>query len=1348
MTISAQDFLNATDLSISEEVTLEEFDPADLQDFTGLAEGNISFTESEALDGLLQSSKASDKTDNPSTPSYQPLNEAGVLTSGEAINKSAIGSVTNNSIGIQEDAQTSLENTAKFIPSDLNFNPTEETLKKMREAQDVLANGVKSIANGAELANSGIKFAGGNLQFAGNSIQLGSDGMVHMTSPIINTVADVENKQATTIQETTNQKTTVAKSTFTQIEELESTVSGNKMTTVTNSDISVSNYKSTTALEKHSTNSQTIENTAGDLIKNRSLNGITTEADGVVSTTSPSISLIAAEGAKSQLGQKDVIGSGATGLTQNQDGSFDVTASSPTGETVKFSGLNSGGDVEKWKSVGGLQGQDADNVKPVKKKTGGGNLSILADGSGGTVSIINKNTVLSSTAHFNASVGGNLSQVAQGNVTQSGRFVNAEADAGLTLNGSGYIRQQSGRTGTFISNGFTFAGFRFPNLSKFIDKAKNIPLEIREIPALSALPLAISVSDLADCLPKKYTDPDQPEDEVQENDVPDEIAAPTAADARQRNKAAAISVGKDVGAVGEGGLLDQVQGTGSTKIDGNTILSKDSSPTDQTVLPRNKITSAVAVFKGGSDIYPPESDEAFDLYRRQGALIIDPDADEEVGGPELVITLIDSISALSITNVSIKLNQKPDFAKALSEDINAVKNYLYSQFEIPDGLLTSSKLLTPEQTKFIENALAIPEQKEILDKLIEAVRIRSAVGGFLSFLSEAYEKVSDSVSIASDLIEDNSERNVFQVLEGASDIAATLTNDEVFSDLTNIINSSESLSNIYGQVNSIVKDGNSTVSNIIDNISFKDIENVIAGGLNTIGVENLQTASSIAKILRDVKNSEDYKQNGLNTEVSERIIIDIVNETGLNTQQAIDIYNQSQTVIAQVLAGDVESIVEGSELQNVLGFFIGSSNAALLSDLKNVYTQGARVLDQGRQLFNTGQGLFQNGVDFYNTIQSIPALVGMMNSYEIPLLNQVKIVLQCLELVEQVKRIIENVREAGKSFGDFTDSIEGTFQAFEDLLGLDPNSNQPVSSLEAASEGFAKGEVAPIPPTNKKSARDNFSSPELESPLTDGVSKKRLKDINTINNSVQNTTNTNTNQTESTFINGQQVTAENCSSIIFSYSADTHDSNDPSDWSETVSTEEAIGIIETLPRLTQMYNSIKEAPAEIAINGNQTIFGDLTPQQLDTIQTSTVNTPTDSCYLAPQLNLLESTVQVLQIKDNVMLYKMSYPQSLKFNNKNIFPTNNTIVQIYVEEFYNNKTREEMQVYRTEEFFSPRVYSFKTTVFDRDKNLGIAYLMNSQTRIHLKSASSTPYNYSITDIGKKLDPIIIDAYIVA
>jgi len=34
------------------------------------------------------------------------------------------------------------------------------------------------------------------------------------------------------------------------------------------------------------------------------------------------------------------------------------------------------------------------------------------------------------------------------------------------------------------------------------------------------------------------------------------------------------------------------------------------------------------------------------------------------------------------------------------------------------------------------------------------------------------------------------------------------------------------------------------------------------------------------------------------------------------------------------------------------------------------------------------------------------------------------------------------------------------------------------------------------------------------------------------------------------------------------------------------------------------------------------------------------------------------------------------------------------------------------------------------------------------RIHLKNTNSVTYNYSITDIGNRLNPDILDAYIIA
>lgn len=1313
--MNVNDFLNAKDFSFKKDITIKPFDKDKLQTFSDINTETIKFVKSEALEGLLESSAISDKTDTPSTPSFQPLNEAGILTSGEALSKSSIGALTNNSLSVQEDAIESLENTAKFA-NGITANPTKESLEKMKEAQHTLATGVKSLANSAEFANSGIKFGGGSLQFAGNNISLGSDTSVHMTSPIISSVTDIDNRQAKTIQETSNQKTTIAKNTFTQIEGLQSTVAANSMKTVTESSIQVSNFSSNTAIEKSIVNSNQIENVAGSYIKNRSQNAIANEATSIISSQSPNISLTAAEGAKSSLNFKEEIGSKNSKIEQNKDGTFNINTKDPTGKVVKFNNVSSNTNTtEKWKSIKGLEGEEKDRISPVQTKQGGGNLSILADGDGGTVSIINKNMIMSSTANQNITVGGNYNQVAQGSVTTSGAFVNTEADAGLTMSGKGYIRTQSGTTGTFISNGFTFAGYRFPSLKKFIDKAKNIPLEIREIPALSSFPLAIGVKDIQDCLPKKYKSPENAETVIEDDPSkkPDSTAAPSIKEIKQREKPSAIPVGKTT-TNAEGGLIQSSQTNSSKKIDGNTMLSKDNAATDGNVVPKNKLTSAAAVFKGGSDVYPLENEEAFDLFIRQGKEILDPDASEETGGQVLIKDLIISLSPLSLTNTSIILNSKPDILKLVSEDLSALKNYLLNKLITDNTLITEEYKYTAKQKEHITKIIKIQEAKEFIDRIELEILSKSAVGGVMSFISTAYENVNSSISIASNILEQAKEKNEFAVLKSASDIAKNLSNDDIFIDINNVINSSSNLSNIYTQVNNLISNKDGASSEVTNKLAFETIQNVISEGLNIIGIDNLEKATSIAQILNSIKNSDEYKKSGLTNEVKKDLLFKIVEEAGIEYSEAELIFAQAEDVITNILKGDINSLVEGSQLQNLLGYFIGTSNAAVLSEIKDIYLKGENAIGKIEGIVGQGKDIYQDGKDLYSTMQSIPSLVGLMNEYEIPLLNQAKIVLQCLDLINKVKNILNGVKQASKSIKQFGNIITDTFDAFNKLIT--PEIKDPkLSSLEVITEGLIKGEIAP----------SNNST-----------------DLLITTNTVDSTVILDNNNAPLT-INNNIITGETCSNIIYSYNADTNDDKDPSKWTESITDLDAIDLIEKLPRLTHIYNSIKEIPLTNSVN----IFPELSLEQIQAIQNTEIIVETNKCFIAPQLNLIEALVEVIEIKDNVMLYKMSYPEILTYNNKSIFPSNNIIVQIYVEQFLNTKTAQVMDILRDKEFFSPYIYSFKTTVFDKEKNLGIAYLMNNQSRIHLQ-ASGVPFNYSITDIGKKLKPLIKDSYIVA
>jgi hypothetical protein len=1368
--MNPQDFLDAKNFTLSTHTTTK-ITPLDTKKLKVLTEVNtetIKFVASETLDAMLEASSISDKTDTPATPSYQPLNETGVLISGEALDKSLIGALTNNSLSIQEDAKEALNNTTK-LSADIDSNMSVDTTQRMQEAQETLATGVKSLANSAEHANSGIKFAGGSVQFAGNNISMGSSTAVHMSSPIISTVADVENRQSKSIQETTNQKTTIAKSTFTQIEGLQTTIAANSMKSVTNTSVQVSTISSNTAIEKAITNSNQIENVAGNYIKNRSQNIISNEANSTISNQSPNISLTAAQGSKSSLGVKNEIGDENSKIERALDGSVTINAKDPSGKVVQFTNINpETAEIEKWKSVGGLEGQQKDKIAPVQKRQGGGNLSILADGDGGTVSIINKNMIMSSTGSQNVTVGGNLNQVAQGSLTTSAAFVNNEADFGLTMSGTGYIRSQQGTTGSFIAGGFTFAGYRFPALKKFIDKISNIPLQIREIPALSSLPLAIGVEDLSSCLPKKYKDtvnqnPDisvEDTEEIIAGKTPDELAAPTLKEAKQREKTAAIPVGKST-ADAQGGLIQALEPANSKKVDGNTMLASNASPTDQTAVPKNKLTSAAAVFKGGSDVYTIDEEDPFDIYDRQGNQIIDPDASDETGGDLLLKDLISSISNLNINNTVSLLNSKPELINVIGTNIKAVRAYFYDKLIQDKTILEESTLTTANTTvntfatpttnsvemsalpeyeyskeykKFMEETFKVPGAKEVIDRIELEIVSKASTGGVMSFISSAYTHVNSSISIASNIFDQVNNSNELAALKSTSQLAKNITGKEIFSDINKIIDSSSSISNIYNQVNNLINNENGAPSQITTKLAFETLANTMSESLNIIGIKNIEKATNLAQILSSIKNSAEYKRDGLSPSVKKQLLSLIVSEIGVNFSQAESLYNDAEDIISSILEGNITDLVEGSELENLLGYFIGESNAAVLTELKDVYLKGQGLFSSANNILDQGKDLYQDGRDLYSTIQSIPAMVGLMNEYEIPLLNQVKLVLQCSELITKVQDIVGGIREASKSIQKFGESVIDTFDAFNNLITEDKKPER--STLEIITGGLITGAIAPAIDTPK---------------LIGGNFNNTNTIINTtINNTVVNSTSpliediVTKQEPDPVIINNQQVTAQNCSTIIFSYGVDTKDSNNPSDWQEPISEIDAVEFIENLPRLTQIYNSIKE----IQTNNISTILPELSPTQIENIKNSEIKNPPSNCFIAPKLNLIESSVFVIDIKDNIMLYKLKNLGALDYNYKNINIGNNTIVQIVAREFINTKTSTNMQVLRTKEFFSPYIYSFKTTVFDKEKNLGIAYLMNNQSRIYLQTNQGVPYNYSITDIGKKLSPIILDAYLVA
>ena len=148
------------------------------------------------------------------------------------------------------------------------------------------------------------------------------------------------------------------------------------------------------------------------------------------------------------------------------------------------------------------------------------------------------------------------------------------------------------------------------------------------------------------------------------------------------------------------------------------------------------------------------------------------------------------------------------------------------------------------------------------------------------------------------------------------------------------------------------------------------------------------------------------------------------------------------------------------------------------------------------------------------------------------------------------------------------------------------------------------------------------------------------------------------------------------------------------------------------------------------------------------IKNTKVNIKLDPCFTQVKLNVVESKIKVLELKKGVILFEMEQIKLLKLNNKNVLPGPNTLIQIYVEEFFEASRNRVLNVERSSSRYTPVTYNFKIVKYKAEENLGIAQLIPTQSRIYLRNADDNlVYNYNILDIGNKLEPQILDSYVV-
>ena len=524
------------------------------------------------------------------------------------------------------------------------------------------------------------------------------------------------------------------------------------------------------------------------------------------------------------------------------------------------------------------------------------------------------------------------------------------------------------------------------------------------------------------------------------------------------------------------------------------------------------------------------------------------------------------------------------------------------------------------------------------------------------------------------------------------------------------------------------------------------------------------TSDRFTQIMMQVREDPDYKEDGFTGEVEGRIVQNL--ETAFPQISPGDItivYKSSKEIFLSVLNNDFGTLIRNNQqsLENLLPYIVGEQNAALYFNLKSIYLKGSRIFNDVKDLLSQTREnineLKESWEPLYTAIKTIPYMVGIMNQYKMPLLAQVNTVLNCLDLLNKFKDVFDDVKKLVKTAKDFADPLRDTISTLEELfdifradetdsneLGIDESDADRFTTLEAEvntdppdvmsqiTGGIVSGGIAPGKPRNDRPYGLLDDEPLTFPPATPGEIQERIRtgDKPIDDNAVQDVENRN-----------NQDVVDPCGNVIFSANADKADSTNPADWADGTTKSEIIRLIETLPRMTQIFNSVKESPMDSAFSE------DLSKEQILDIKTTTINVPTEACYLAPKLNMLESTLEIVDIRRQNIMFKMNNIDLLRFNGKGLMPVNGTIIQLYIEQFYNNKTAQTLSVFRTEEFFTPYVYNYVVTDFNEERNLGVAVAAPTVTSIHLQNVQGVIYSYGIGDVGSRLTPLVLDSYVV-
>ena len=1491
--MDANTFLNATNFTIAEEVKLEPLDPKKVEIVSEINVDTIEFVQSETLDGLFNASATADSSIDPDYASYQPLNEAGLMTAGNSVSQSAMGSNTNNSLGIQSRSLDNLDTAGQVVPPIEGVEEQPDLLKNTKEnileAQTTISSALVGVANNADKAEGAQKITSPTqLEIGGNAVYFVSETMIHTTTPVMSTTAEVITAQAKTYQITADLVTESLKNKYSNVEETVTDIAGNRITTTLGREIKVASDVNQTALANYTINADIMETYSQSLIELRSVKSTRITADENIVNQAGNISITASPGSKKNNGKLE--SPGDTGETiNNEDGTKTFTATNAAGQKVKFDNVKT--DGPKWKNSGAQLEGVAENKNPAKASSGKGNITILADGKndGGTLTIVNQSQVTSSKKD-QTNLAKNINNVADNSIKSTGKKLSMEATTLASVSSSKNIQFSTSSSMTLMTGGQTFQGLRSSDVGK-MTKLADIggPLELKEIPKLPKLPSGISAEGLEKCIQKgkkgglqreveDFTDDveegaeaiiaagrtllgldseeDDPNfDNIKLNKKPkknQKVEAPSVEEAGRIEKAHPKPTGKDVVNVG-GTLEDSNSDPGSVKLSKMGPLGETTSPSGQaSPAAENEVIGSAGVIEGGSDIFLPDEDNSEDIIdvnkpedvqnTGDGAIEDEIETQPTSEVSKLVIGIIDELTEDTYKQLAIKFTTETEGYHIVEDETLPIKGKLIFAEDYYDVIIKYLKRKYTEQPypeqlewvddeeerfkeyyNFIEGFIDTPNLqgsdrefffkgvgREWVDYLEEQVLSGAAIGGVFGFIKGAKKFIKNNINI-SDNIDDLKSGDRKRVLKGLGNSLPPSLGGDYFKDASTIIKQSKFLQQVYTNVSGTFdpyvrdKDGNikkddngnpilnpnNNTAGFVDALDLAGMQRLLTDATKIIGVENITISQNLITGLTAIKNLDVFQREGYTPEIELEVIKVIKNSTGVTQKKAEDFYYSTRDRLKLVVEGDLKSAVTNLALDEVLSAVLGPANTQAIKDLSKLYTGTKKLILKGinktKKAYNTANNIYNSatdaidtGKDLYTAIKAAPAVMSMMNYYEVPTLNQVNTLLTCLDIKNNVKDILQNVKDISKSVdkleelgGDLFNILGNTIDNIGEAKDI---ITERVDSLLGDGPQLTPRVINPTTNTNLLSQQDVMS--DLTQGLVSGgiVSNPRNSVsipstyINNVSNtgntseppqitgSEENTANTDTEQEGSTnqLTNAEEELKDaylnSKKSDTFSFEepvcpepynafADSNESNNPADWQEKVSDEELFKYIETLPRLGQMYNSILELPPGEQVDG-------LTQEQIIDIKNTKVNIKLDPCFSQVKLNSVEANIQVLELKEGMMLFKLQQKELLTINNKDSLPGVNTLIQIYVEQFYDTSKERALQVERTTNFYTPIIYNFKVSSFKIEENIGLAQLIPTQSRIYLRSANNNlVYNYNIFDIGNKLVPQILDSYIV-